>query len=348
MANKTVPVKDLSLSGRRWLMMAVSVSIAAVAVAACSSSPSNSSPSNGKASSGSSITIGVIGGPASDPWYGAFAKGLDAAGSDLGVKVDYDPLSNYTGALESQALTQVMATKPNGVVLPDLFPSALDSSIKQAVAAGTPFIMYGTGLYNYAQDGALAFIGSNLPVVGQEAAQQFLAHGVTDAICVNHIPGSPATEPECQAFIKTMQAAGKKGSELELENGTYTNAAQTTSTIQASLQSDPHINGVFSQDSNVAEDALTAIANVGRKVQSGVLNLSTQVLNQVKSGTMLFAIDQQPYLIGYLSVLSLYENIHLGMNPVGVVSTGPLIITSKTAGIVLRDNVLYPGVRGSD
>jgi simple sugar transport system substrate-binding protein len=64
-------------------------------------------------------------------------------------------------------------------------------------------------------------------------------------------------------------------------------------------------------------------------------DLSPDVLDAIEAGNMLFAIDQQQYLQGYLPVvlLTLYNtNLNTIANP--VLMTGPGFVTQDTAARV--------------
>ena len=58
---------------------------------------------------------------------------------------------------------------------------------------------------------------------------------------------------------------------------------------------------------------------------------------------MSFAIDQQPYLQGYLSVVLLHKAIQIGTLPDGVIRTGPAFVTDDNAAEVTR--LVGQGVR---
>ena len=65
-------------------------------------------------------------------------------------------------------------------------------------------------------------------------------------------------------------------------------------------------------------------------------DLSPEVLEAVRDGNMLFAIDQQQYLQGYLPIvmLTLYvENLNTVANP--VIMTGPGFVTAENAERVI-------------
>jgi simple sugar transport system substrate-binding protein len=73
-------------------------------------------------------------------------------------------------------------------------------------------------------------------------------------------------------------------------------------------------------------------------VQLATFDLSPEVLQAVSEKRMLFAVDQQPYLQGYLPVVMLAERArHLLFPAAGeLIPTGPDFVTSATADEVLE------------
>ena len=67
-------------------------------------------------------------------------------------------------------------------------------------------------------------------------------------------------------------------------------------------------------------------------------DLSPDVLAAVRDGKMLFAVDQQPYLQGYLPVMLLAERARYGVFPREgeLIPTGPQFVTRANAAAVLR------------
>ena len=68
----------------------------------------------------------------------------------------------------------------------------------------------------------------------------------------------------------------------------------------------------------------------------GTFDLSPEVLEAVRDGNMVFAIDQQQYLQGYLPIvlLTLY-NTNLNTIANSVLMTGPGFVTQDTAAAVI-------------
>jgi simple sugar transport system substrate-binding protein len=69
-------------------------------------------------------------------------------------------------------------------------------------------------------------------------------------------------------------------------------------------------------------------------VKVATFDLGPDVLNAVKSGQLIFAVDQQAYLQGYLPVVLLAEKARYGIFPSqgDVIATGPNFVTARDAG----------------
>ena len=84
--------------------------------------------------------------------------------------------------------------------------------------------------------------------------------------------------------------------------------------------------------------AVRAVQASGGDVPVGTFDLNADVAQNVMDGKVLFAIDQQPYVQGYLGVTGIYLNLING-NDIGggqPVYSGPAIITEENAEQVLK------------
>ena len=103
--------------------------------------------------------------------------------------------------------------------------------------------------------------------------------------------------------------------------------------IQAKLEADPDIDAVFALNADIATQAAQPAAEaVGRDIMVGTVDLSGEAVQSIADGDLAFAIDQQQYAQGYMSVVLLYLNLINGHELGGgqPVYTGP--------GFVLQDN----------
>jgi simple sugar transport system substrate-binding protein len=100
------------------------------------------------------------------------------------------------------------------------------------------------------------------------------------------------------------------------------------------------VDGILTLGPGGAAPTLAALRDAGRlgSVHYGTFDLSTDVLEAVQAGDMVFAIDQQPYLQGYLGVVSLVKYLETGVMAGGgqLIRTGPAFVTRENAGAVIE------------
>jgi simple sugar transport system substrate-binding protein len=96
-----------------------------------------------------------------------------------------------------------------------------------------------------------------------------------------------------------------------------------------------HVDGILTLGPGGAAPALAALraGRMGGRVKLATFDLSPDVLAAVRDGRMLFAIDQQPYLQGYLPVVLLAQDASHGLFPARgeLVPTGPHFVTRANA-----------------
>ena len=114
--------------------------------------------------------------------------------------------------------------------------------------------------------------------------------------------------------------------------------AGVTSKIKAKLQSDSSFNGVLTLNPAVAIAARDAIKELGSSVTLATFDLSGDVVSAIQNGEILFAVDQQQYLQGWLPITFLYL-YKQNLNTVGgglPVHTGPGFVTKENAAQVAQ------------
>lgn len=105
------------------------------------------------------------------------------------------------------------------------------------------------------------------------------------------------------------------------------------------MSADETIDAVFTLGPTGASPALAALEDGGMLGETLVatFDLSPEVLEAVRDGNMLFAIDQQQYTQGYLAII--YMTLYLeNLNTPGqfIVQTGPGFVTADTAAQVIE------------
>jgi simple sugar transport system substrate-binding protein len=314
--------------------------LVALAVAGCTSRASNTTPTpGGSASSGGGVTsrgyriVVVTHGQASDPFWSVVANGVKQAGQDMGVTVEYRAPQTFDMVAMSQLIDAATASKPDGLIVSIPDANALGPSIKKAVDAGIPVMSINSGSDVFASLGVLVHIGQTEEVAGQLAGERMKAAGVQHAICVNQEVGNAALDLRCKGFQEGF------GSSVPVVPVDLNDPTGITNTVQGKLQSDSSIDGILTLGPSAATPALKALPSDGH-VKLATFDLSTDVLNAIDQGKVLFAIDQAQYLQGYLAVTLMTQYIATGAVPLGsadrVILTGPQFVTKDNAQAVIK------------
>ncbi len=274
-------------------------------------------------------------GQASDPFWSVVQNGVNQAGKDMGVTVEYQAPPTFDMVAMSQLIDAAVATDPDGLVVSIPDAEALGPAIEAAVAAGIPVISMNSGSDVAAGLGIMNHVGQTEYEAGLGGGQRMAEAGVTKALCVNQEVGNVALDDRCRGFTDALKEGGGTVEVLAVELSDPTGAQQA---IEAALTADPEINGILTLGPTGAAPALAALDSAGQtgKVQLATFDLSPEVLQAVRDGNMLFAIDQQQYLQGYLPVvlLTLYaRNLNTVANP--VIMTGPGFVAADNAERVI-------------
>jgi simple sugar transport system substrate-binding protein len=286
-------------------------------------------------------------GQASDPFWSVVKNGVDAAAADTGATVNYSAPGTFDMVAMSQLIDTAVATSPNGLVvsLPDV--DALGPSIQAAVDAGIPVISMnsgagdsdGDGIPDFKEVGILVHVGQTEYEAGVGGGERMAAAGVTTAICVNQEVGNTALDQRCQGFTDALTAAGGTVEVVAVDLADPTGAQAT---ITGTIENKPDINGVLTLGPTGASPALAALTEMGKldgSIKLATFDLSPDVLTAIDAGQMLFAIDQQQYLQGYLPVLFLDQYTKYGgllPGGGGIILTGPGFVTQENAAAVIE------------
>src|SRR6266496_3435671 len=277
-------------------------------------------------------------GQASDPFWSVVKKGVDQAAHDMGVTTVYEgsPSANYDVVAMAHLIDAAVAAHPAGLVVSIPDAKGLGPSIKAAVAAGIPVISINSGSDVAKSLGVLVHIGQTEEQAGIGGGQKMGTAGVTHARWVNQEVGNAALALRCKGFKAGLAQTGGTVTEIGVNLSSPT---QTQQTIEAALQHNPTIDGILTLGPTGATPAIKALQDLNKtgQIKLATFDLSSDVLNAIKGGQMMFAIDQQQYLQGYLPIvlLTLYKtNLNTIAND--ILPAGPGFFTSDNVSPVIK------------
>jgi simple sugar transport system substrate-binding protein len=263
-----------------------------------------------------------------DTFWDRIRAGAEDAARAHNVDLKY---SNGAQAPEQATLVQnAIDSQVDGIAVTLAYPEQVGPVVKAAADRGIPTVAFNAGTDQYQQFGAKMFFGSDESLAGQAAGERLAQDGGQKAICVIQEQGHVALEARCAGVKDTFP-----NTEVLYVQGT--DLAQVRSTIGAKLQEDPSVTHIVTLGAPIALTALEAVRDSGSKAKIGTFDLNIDAAKAIQAGDLLFSIDQQPYVQGYLAVASLWLNLTNGndIGGRGPVLTGPSFVDrSNIAQIV--------------
>jgi simple sugar transport system substrate-binding protein len=319
------------------------VAASALVLAGCSSSDSDSaaeSTDDAAASEGSGDSGGgensqykicmVTHGDGGGFWSVAKA-GADRAAQDLGVDFSYQETTN-DAQLQAQLIEGDVSAGCQGIAVSAPNPDAIEGALQAAEDAGVSIVTMNSGSAVFKDLGAFTHVGQDEFIAGQEAGLKFKEAGVTKVLCPIQEQNNIGLQERCDGAADTFGNVEN----LQLSAG-LADLAQSQAEIQAALEADPEIDGIFALNADIATAAsMPAAEAVGRDVMIGTVDLSGDAVQAIADGELAFAIDQQQYAQGYMSVVLLYLNLMNGHELGGgqPMYTGPGFVVQENAELV--------------
>ncbi|MGW4984483.1 substrate-binding domain-containing protein [Streptomyces mirabilis] len=264
-----------------------------------------------------------------DTFWDLIRKGAQAAAAKDNVKLVYssDPNAGNQANLVQNALDQ----KVDGIALTAAKPDALKAVAAKAESAGVPVVGFNSGLDDWKRLNMLEYFGQDENIAGQAFGRRLNELGAKHALCVIQEQGQVALEARCAGLKKGF--TGK--TDTLYVNGT--DMPSVKATITAKLRQDSSIDQVVTLGAPFALTAVQSAQDAGGKAKIATFDLNKDLVKAVQSGSVEFAVDQQPYLQGYLSVdaLWLYKtNGNVSGGGTAPVLTGPAFVTKENVDTV--------------
>ncbi|MFD8074003.1 sugar ABC transporter substrate-binding protein [Streptomyces sp. NPDC059718] len=313
----------------RRISAVAALSAAAVLLAAgCSSSSggkkaeeSADAPAAGKADTPRMKIAMVTHAAPGDTFWDLIRKGAQAAAAKDNVELIYS--NDPNAATQANLIQNAIDQKVDGIAVTLAKPDAMKDVVAKAEAAGIPVVGFNAGLDDWKDQGLLEYFGQDESVAGEALGNKLNDLGARHNVCVIHEQGHVALEARCAGVKKTFK--GK--TENLYVNGT--DMPSVKSTITAKLKQDSGIDYVVTLGAPFALTAVQSVADAGSKAKVGTFDLNKDLVKAVQDGGVQFAVDQQPYLQGYLSVDSLWlykTNGNVSGGGVAPVLTGPAFV----------------------
>ncbi|CEA09824.1 ABC transporter periplasmic-binding protein YphF precursor [Arthrobacter saudimassiliensis] len=312
-----------------------------LAVAGCSGSGGRAAAEaeaagGGQVANTPEITVALIthAGPG-DTFWDIVRKGAEEAAAKDNVDLLYS--SDPDGGRQAQLVEQAIDQRVDGIVVTLAKPEALSSAVRKAADAGIPVVSINAGEDVSAELGAFTHFGANDRLAGEAVGQRLVEEGLDRPICVIHEQGNVGHEARCAGVKQVIP-----GTENLYVQGT--DMTQVASTVTAKLQTSGDIDAVIGLGAPFTLTIASAVRETGHTAKVASFDLNPELAQGIADGSVLFTVDQQPWLQGYGAVEAIWQYTRGGFQVGGgqPVLTGPAIIDGSNAGEVLdhaRDGI---------
>jgi simple sugar transport system substrate-binding protein len=255
----------------------------------------------------------------------------------MGVDVSVRGPSQFDLATVAHLIDEAVLEQPDGIALTVTDPDLFREPILRALSAGIPVVAYNTGAGPTLDDmDYLTFIGQDDDTAGYLSGIRLADSGATKGICVNHQVGNAGLDARCEGFLSAFEVYGLPADTLALSG----DAAASQQTLADYLSANPDVD-----PSGVRTGAILTLGPTGAHalyaamdqqglapgdLLHGTFDVSDQIVERIKDGTTLFAVDQQPFFQGYAAVSTLALLNRYGILPaLSFTDTGPAFVDAN-------------------
>jgi simple sugar transport system substrate-binding protein len=273
-------------------------------------------------------------GQANDVYWSVVKNGVEAGAKAMGSTVEYHSPDTFDMVAMGRLIDAAVASKPDAIVVSIPDATALKQPIEDAKAAGIPVGVIDSGQDQVHDWNLDLWVGGGSEYQNGVRAGEIMGKaGVKHALCVNQEVGNVSLDDRCNGF---KDGLAKSGATSEVV-GVTMDPSESSGRVEAYLTAHADTDAVLALGPSVAGPIMQRLRETGSlsKLKMGTFDLSPEVLAAVDKGEMMFAIDSQQYLMGYLPVVFFTMKTMYGTMPTADVMTGPAFITKGDAAKVM-------------
>jgi simple sugar transport system substrate-binding protein len=280
-----------------------------------------------------------VGGAEGDLFATIVLNGAKQAQADTGAQVDF-VFSGWQGEKMIQQLREAIAARPDGIAMMGHPGSAAIMPLAEEAAAAGIFMEYqNVDVPDVRAKFGGGYVGANLEpqgrALGTEAVRLYKIGKGDKAIMVANWTQEERVIRELGA-VKALEAAGVEVIRLSSTTEMAGDPNLAIPLITAGLVANPEVKLIAYPGGAMLGNASVYMESVGKK-PGDIVNIgfdtSPQIVEQFAKGWVQLSSDQQPYMQGYLPILSLCQQKVLGLGAMNV-DTGAGFITPENAAAV--------------
>lgn len=268
--------------------------------------------------------------------------GSDAAARELNVKTSFVGPSDETQVDQQvQLVENILARKPNGLLLAALDSNALLPSVERAHAQGVPVVTFDSGVNS---DIPASFVATDNKAAGAMAADamgKFLG-GKGKVAVVAHNAGTMTTTDRLDGFIEQM---GRNYPNIKVLSPLYSEGDPQRAMNQTMdvIRANPDLSAVYATNEGCTLGVASAIDSqeLAGKIKVIGFDSSDALVNFLKAGVIQGLVVQDAYQIGYVGMKTLY-NVLTGHEVKKMIDVPAVLVTGDNINKEDIQNIINP------
>jgi len=282
----------------------------------------------------------------SNAFFVATQYGIQDACAILGC--DYQWTGSETSDVSQMvnAMNAAIAGKADGIAVCLVDPKGFDKPVERALEAGIPVFAYNADAPANSGNKRLAYIGQDLFLSGQ-----LMGHRIVELVGSGQVaifiatPGQLNLQPRVDGAMDSIKKSGAKIEATMIATDPTANVGLTK--IRAWYLGNQDAKGMFGVSGGDTMNCGLVMRQYDlpkKGVHGGGYDLLPRTLEAVHDGFLDFAIDQQPYLQGFYTVMEMFAyKVSGGLVGAADINTGLKFVTKSGVEPYLNTKTRYEG-----
>ncbi|HUA77162.1 MAG TPA: sugar ABC transporter substrate-binding protein, partial [Acetobacteraceae bacterium] len=242
-----------------------------------------------------------------NPFFVPTQYGIHDACALLGCDYQWTGSEISDVAQMVNAMDAAISGRADAIAVALVDPKGFDAPTARALDAGIPVFSYNADAPPGSANKRLAYIGQDLFLSGEMMGERIVKLvGSGDVALFIATPGQLNLQPRVDGAIAAIKKSGAPINATMIATDPTVNVG--LSKIRAYYLGHPTIKGMFGTSGGDTENVGTVMREYDlpkKGVHGGGFDLLPQSLRAIEDGYLDFAIDQQPYLQGFYTVMEM-------------------------------------------
>jgi len=264
------------------------------------------------------LTIAVIPKSMGAEFWETVEEGAREAAAELDVEMNWEGPQDETQIAEQNKIVENMVNLGvDGIALAPLNPKAMEKSVRNAVEAGIPVVVFDSAVNGDAHCSFVATNNRQGGVIGAKHLDELLGDDQKRIMVMRFIQGTASTEARAEGFLEVAKAAG-----LEVMADTFAEQANVegckvpaANTLERFVDNGKlELDGIFACNDRATLGMLAALEDLRK---SGVevnarfvgFDFTPRLVDSLQEGKLDALVVQDPRKMGYLAVKTLLTHL---------------------------------------